>query len=419
MLDRTKQPPFSNPSDIKVNLPEKVVLPGGGFVFFMRGGEQNVIRIEFIFHAGRWYEHFPGVSLFSSSLITKGTKELTRTEIARRLEELGYHIETNTSHDFASLAASGTINNLPEVLEILKDCLLHPVFPVQELDQEKDIYLENLRVSLEKTSYLASWLFRKQLFGESHPYALDPQEEHVRELTSEQLSAYYHARFRHFTVFVTGRIDHSVKSRVVEFISELPWKENKEPAHNQHGLDEALVSLKKPGAVQASLRMGKITISRDNPDYPALVLAVYILGGFFGSRLMKSIREEKGLTYSIYARIQNFLHASVFSIGTDINQEQADVAIMEIKNQIRKLRSEWVRSSELELAKNHFIGNMQNEMSNIFAHTERYKTIHFFNLPADYYSRLIHRVNSVNASELAGIYERYLHEDSMHTTLVH
>jgi predicted Zn-dependent peptidase len=176
--------------------------------------------------------------------------------------------------------------------------------------------------------------------------------------------------------------------------------------------------LKKENSLQASIRLGKHSIPRLHPDYPSLLLLNHILGGYFGSRLMKNIREEKGLTYGIYSSIAALKHNSYVSIGTDVNIENRDLAIEEIKNELKHLRVGRISQSELEIARNHFIGSLQAEITTPFAHADKIKSILLHDLPGTYYQNLIHKIESLTNTDLQETARKYFDENSFSVVAV-
>lgn len=413
MPDRKKQPPFQKSISFQLKKPEVLHHPGKAPLFILHGGEQEIIRIEFVFAAGKWFETTPGLSDFSSALLTKGTSSLSGKEIASMLEELGYHVETGSSADFTHLAISGLRKNFKPALEIIKSCLKDPAFPEHELQQQKDIFIQQLQVNRERTSYLASRLFREQIFGKDHPYAAEADETRISQLTRAEVADYYARQYSDFAVFLTGKTDDVIRESVTGLVEQLNWQAHANPEHQISPNKNKKVSQSRSKAVQSSVRIGKITIPRNHPDFPRLAFASYLLGGYFGSRLMKVIREEKGLTYGIYSSIRSHKNATVFSVSADVNRNQAESVIEEILNQMKDLRTRAVQQKELDLAKNHFIGSLQNEMTNIFAHMERFKTMYLFDLPQDYYNELIQKIDSAKAEDIIAVMESHLHEEGM------
>ncbi|GIV38159.1 MAG: zinc protease [Cyclobacteriaceae bacterium] len=413
MPDRSKQPPFQKSLQFHLKEPLAVNQPCKAPVFLLNGGDQEIIRLEFVFRAGKWFEPAPGLSHFTTVMLTRGTTGMSGNEIANRLDELGYHIETGSSSDYAYFTVYGLTDNLPQAAEIIRKCLTESCFLLRELRLEKEIYLQQLKVNQEKTSYLASRLFRQHLFGREHPYASEPEPEQLNAFTSQMLTDYFSSHYRDFDLFVTGKFNSHTEKSVLGLIEQLPWQRHADPENAVHPAVEKQVILPKPDAVQASIRVGKPCISRQHADYPYLALGIYLLGGFFGSRLMKVIREEKGLTYGIHAHIQTYRKASVFSVAADVNRQHADAAIEECLRQIKELREGRFSDKELDLARNHFIGSLQNEMSNAFAHMERFKALHLFQLPSDYYQNLLIKIDQACKEDIAFAIEKHIHENDM------
>jgi zinc protease len=178
------------------------------------------------------------------------------------------------------------------------------------------------------------------------------------------------------------------------------------------------VIAKKEGSVQASLRMGKMSITRADNDYAGFLLLNHILGGYFGSRLMKNIREEKGLTYGIYSSLSPNLHHSSFSIGADVNIDKCDETLREIGNELTRLQKELISEEELVVAKNHFLGSLQLEVSNPFSVTEKLKTIHLFDLPSDFYVHLFNRIGKTQVNDLQIMAQKHFVLDDFFTVQV-
>jgi predicted Zn-dependent peptidase len=166
--------------------------------------------------------------------------------------------------------------------------------------------------------------------------------------------------------------------------------------------------IEKPESIQTSIRIGKRTINKGHKDYFDLLLLNHILGGYFGSRLMKNIREEKGLTYGIYSSLNTFLNDSFFVIGADVNKENQQITIEEIKNELKKLREEKISDQELIIAKSHFIGSIQLDMANPFSVTEKIKNIRLNKLASEYYNSLVNRINALSSANLIEVAKTYL-----------
>ncbi len=418
MLDRTIAPPFQKTTRFDLLEPTTNKLLNGIDVHYLTGGQQDVIKIELIFKAGRWYEKKWGAAHFMATLLMKGSKKKNSFEIASIFDFYGAHVEVNPGLDVVSVALYTLIKNLKPVLELLFEIITETDFPARELELSKAIYLQNLKVNKEKTSFQAGKFFRKHLFGEVHPYGKELDEKEVERLDPDALRDHYHAFFRDLLIIVSGKIDeHSIdlinstfsglRCKTSEAISLHPPTD--EPSRNLYD---------KEGSLQTSVRVGKRFIGRSHSDYFDVLLLNHLLGGYFGSRLMRNIREEKGLTYGIYASIHTLMRDSYLVIGADVTKENLDLTFDEIRLELRRLSSEPVPQDELQTARNHFIGSLQAEITTPFSHADKLKNILLYDLSSDYYTRLIRRIDTISAEDLMQVADKYYSEDSFYEIAV-
>jgi len=413
MLDRKTPPPYSQNNTLTLLEPRQVNLKNGSTLFFIQGGDQQVLKIELIFSAGRWFENFPGVSYFTSHLLAKGTETKNSKQIAQALESLGIHLEITPGYDFVSVSLFGLTKRIEEVLGLLVEICSLPAFPEDELIQFKNIFIQNLKINREKTSYLAGTAFRANLFGKNHPYGSEVNESFIQQITPQTLKHYHNIYFKCFTGFITGKIPEALVKRISESLNSLSFISIPERTLPNSGGHEKVIKLEKPRSVQASLRLGKMVIPRTHPDYPGLLLANHALGGYFGSRLMQRLREEMGLTYGIHSVIHPLKHNTYFVISTDVSNEQRDDAVDEIVRVIKEFRTSGITSDELTLAKNHFLGTLFTEINTPFAHTEKLKNIYLNNLDKKYYQILIEKIQNTSSISLMRLAEEYLHEKEL------
>jgi zinc protease len=416
MLDRTVQPAFQKSSSFDLIQPDTITLPNGIPITIIRGGEQEVVKIEFVFDAGKWHESHSGVSYFTANLLQKGTSTKSSYEISSETDQQGVHFEVSPGYDVTSIALYGLTKNISKVFSLTREIITAPIFPAHELDQAKAIYIQGLKINLEKTSYLASRQLRTNLFGKNHPYGQDADIEDVSAIEQSWLVDFHGKHFRHFRVICSGNVTDTVVRGLSDLLSNIEisthsaYVVNAQSDHKQNN-----TFLEKEGSVQSSLRLGRMAVSRKHADYPALLLLNHIFGGYFGSRLMKNIREEKGLTYGIHSSVSALQHGSFISIGTDVNKENKEIALAEIKNEMNALCNKSISLVELETARNHFIGSLQAEITTPFAHADKIKNILLFSLPADYYQSMIARIESVTQNDLMQIANVYLNPDDFIT----
>lgn len=409
MLDRTAAPPFIKSDSFE--LPGFQIGNAGGIpLFLVPEVRQDIIKIDFIFPAGKWFEPKAGVSHFTSNMLEKGTKRLNSTDLAEAFDRLGAHIEISAGYDNTGVSVYALRKNWKQAADLLAEMIQTPAFDDDELQLMKDIFNQNLKINKEKTSFVVSQLLRKMIFGD-HPYGTSLEENDVLEVTTDQLRKFHSDTFRPSAIFVTTHpsVDMAeIMARFKQFASanagHTPAMSVTSGNKNEH--------IPKDG-VQTSLRLGRRSLMRTDKDYPDLLLFNHILGGYFGSRLMKNIREEKGLTYGIYSSINPFIRDSFFVIGADVNKENRELALDEIRKEIKRMRTEPVGEEELEIARNHFLGSLQSEVANPFSVTDKIKNIQLHDLRPDYYPTLFRKINSLTADDLLRTGEQYVHEDSL------
>lgn len=418
MLDRTVAPPYNRSTHFELLQPEQVTLPNGLKTYFISGGQQDVVKVELLFKAGRWHEQTWGAANFAGNLLLKGTAQKKSVEIAQIFDLYGAHVEINPGLDVVSVSLYSLTRYLEPALHLLLEVLTASVFPDKELEQSKAIYLQNLRVNNEKTSFLASKLFRRQIFGEAHPYGKELEDEEVRSLSRDAVVQHFTSCFKDLFIIASGKLGANDKRLISDTFSALPVSAT--PAKTFASIDhQPSRNLKdKAGSMQSSIRVGKRFIGRNHADYVDVLLLNHILGGYFGSRLMKNIREDKGLSYGIYSSVHSLQHDSYLVIGSDVNKENLALTFDEIRKELARLRTEKIEDEELDTARNHFIGSLQAEITTPFAHADKIKNILLYSLPQSYYQNMINRLDTLNAGDLMQAADRYFREDSFYEIAV-
>lgn len=400
MLDRTTAPRHVEINSFQLPSPELKTLENGVPLFVLRGVAQQVLKIELVFSGSKWDESKNGLSYFTAHMLEKGTKTKNSFEIADFFDFHGASVEISPGFDFVSVSLfclTKTINKvLPQFIELVSSS----IFPEDELTLQKEIFNQSLKINNEKTSYVASKLIRQHLFGPSHPYGKSIEEGDVNQLTGNDLRDFFHNHLLLNQVFIVGSLDESILDSIIYQLRIIqPDRRRQKSSTVIISQNELSEHVERPNSIQSSLRLGKRIINRNHKDYPALVLLNHIFGGYFGSRLMKNIREEKGLTYGIHSSISNLKHDAFFVIGADVNRINKDIAIAEIRKELDTLRNKIVGGQELQTAKSHLLGSLQLEIANPFSVIDKIKTIHLIGLDENFYNDLF--VEILNVDETA------------------
>jgi zinc protease len=404
-MDRVTPPSFKKSLTFDLPPPERFSLSGDTELIYLPSSLSQAVKIEFVFNAGRIYEPALGVVQFVSQLLDKGIPGKSASQIAALLDYFGAHLESQAGFDFISVSLYCLKKDVKQLLPLFIGLLTEATFPEDELETYRRIFIENLKVNLQKNSFLASNEIRKSLFG-IHPYGLNVSVHHAEGIDVTQLRSYFGSYFSPHKIFVVGDLAESDLSLLKNFT--YPIKSNRtSPENHSYNNASTRKDIDGPNKTQASIRLGKPTISRKHRDIAGLTLINHILGGFFGSRLMKNIREEKGLTYGIYSGIQHLNQASWLTISADVNADKVGEAISEIKKELGALAS-FSDPEELELCKNHLIGSLQNDTATIFSVGERIKTMCLSELGLDFYGKLISAISLTTVEDIQRIAASHL-----------
>jgi len=260
--------------------------------------------------------------------------------------------------------------------------------------------------------HVANALFRERLFGPDHPYGRDLRAEDIELISSEDLKQYY-ARYiqsRPFDIVLAGQVSEREIQLLNRYLGQHPVTVTENHASNGYtfpaNLNPALID--KPDSVQSTIRMGRMLFPRNHPDYTRVLVLNEVLGGYFGSRLMKNIREDKGFTYGISSNLVTYQREGYWIIGTDVKKEATSQTIEETLKEINRLKTELVEEAELETVKNYMAGSFAGSLNTAFDIADRFKILYFEGLATDFYDNYIERIQAVSAKELLELANKYL-----------
>lgn len=419
MLDRRTPPAYQQVTDIKLQNATLRHLPKGVPLHILAAGKQEVLRLEAIFRAGSVLENKNAQAFLATKMLSEGTARFTAKEVANLLDSHGAHLELSPGFDYCTVSVYTLSKHASVIFPLFKSILTEPSFPEQELDSLKDIKKQKLRVDNTKNAVVASKQFRNKLFG-SHPYGNFLKEEEIDAVSTADLESFFQ-EFMHqnFELIAAGDVNEEVEELIEETFGDLEYKRLPaslfpEPKEEPVGRE----NIPKKGSLQSSIRMGRKLFQLDHPDFNRFSVLNTIFGGYFGSRLMKSIREEKGYTYGIYSNVVPMKQAGYFIIGTDVIGEHTEQTLEEIEREIQHLRSTPVADDELETVKNYMLGSFLSSLNTPFALADRYKTVYLHELPENYYHDYVKDINEVTAEDLQELAEKYLKQETFSTVVV-
>jgi predicted Zn-dependent peptidase len=422
LLDRTQPPAFQSIQNVNLPVLKPYTLDNGVRLNLIDIPSQPVLRLECIFDAGTWHEQTPTAGFFALKMLSEGTPSRTSAQISEYFDGYGAFLELNSGPDRSSVVVYCLTKFLPNVLPLLSEMITEPTFPKKELDDLRNITVQNLRINYEKNAYLAGVLFRAKVFGATHPYGRSQNPDAVEQLTQPNVVAFYERviKNRPFQILLAGQASEVEVDYINKTLGQLPVMYDALADVGIPPLPGALVStlLEKEDSVQSSIRLGRRLFTRSHPDFFRMLVTNEVLGGYFGSRLMKNIREEKGFTYGISSNMPSFRRDGYFLIGTDVKRENTQETLDEIHKEIRHLQTELVGADELETVKNYMAGEFVGSLNTPFEIADRYKVILFDGLPADFLTTYIQHIRAVSPDDIRAMANRYLNPDELLEVIV-
>lgn len=424
MLDRTKAPDTYEIDAITLQVAEVTNLSNGARLHVIKSETQPVIRLDFVFKAGKWFEEKTGESDLAVKMLFEGTLNHTAKQVADKIAFYGASFDNNHGYDRTEFTLYCLSKYVSDLLPLVLDVLQNPVFPDEEYTLLKLRTIQNVKVQRQKNSYLATHSFTKQLFGEEHPYVFGFYDGALEALTKEDLQQFYKNRFltQEMEVFACGAIDVPMQRYFEHEIQQLnlqPSKASYITAQKETAVQAAAKSnlVLMEDSLQSSIRMGRRFPHIKEKDYLPLLVLNEIFGGYFGSRLMRNIREDKGYTYGIYSVISSKEQDSMFYIGTDVNYAVTDKTIEEIVKEIKLLQEQEVPEEELKTVKSYMLGKFLNDINTIFEQCDRYKKIVLYELPQSHYTDFVTTIRTATSAELIELAQRYLQPNDLYTAV--
>ncbi len=415
MLDRKTPPPIHDAVEFDYYLPPitRQTLDNGIPFYWLSAGVQDVVAIDWVFPAGIWQEDKPAVAMATGGLLKNGTSKHSAHQIHESLEFYGANLRVNTSDDFAIVSLYALTKDLAQLLPIVHEVLTDAIFPEQEVTIHKQNAIQRLLVNLRQCEFVANQRIDALLYGEAHPYGRYSKVEKIEALTRDDLRQFYQRSFAlsGARIFMAGKVDAGDAELVNRIFGSVPLppagaeeaRTFSAPAPSEQKSRE----INDPAGVQAAIRIARLFPNRHHPDFPKMVVLNTLFGGYFGSRLMSNIREDKGYTYGIYSSIHPNIHGGSLTIHTEVGRDVLEAAVTEIYREMEGLRMEAAGSDELMLVKNYLLGGLLGDLDGPFQIMQRWRTLILNGLDEAHFNNNIKIYKTITAEELQALAVQY------------
>lgn len=421
-LNRTTPPVIMPPGHINFPQPEIYKLKNGIKVFHFNSGTQDVVSIEMVFAAGSWFQKKPFTAMATNLMLREGTRNFPAQKLSETLDYYGAHFENTTERDNAYVTLYSLNKHLDHTLPLLSEIVKNPVFPESEFAILAGKQRQMLEVNRQKVNFLARTHFNSIIFGENHPYGMYLEPGDIEKASFTDLIDFHKSQYHsaNCTIVVAGRIKPELKKALETHFGGDDWNgtASRRQSLSPAGSVQKSHFVEKKGAMQSAIRIGGLMFNRSHPDFAGMKVLNAILGGYFGSRLMNNLREDKGYTYGIGSSVVPLRDGGYFVISGEVGADVTKAALSEIKSELSRLCNEQVNESELSLVRSYLSGEMLRAVDGPFAQAEMYRELIEDGLDISHFESLIETVKSINAQQLQDLAIRYLNPDDLFTLVV-
>jgi zinc protease len=409
---------------------ERVIIPevksfnlrNGVPVYLIDAGTEDIMRLEIIFRAGQVRENKPLLASTTNMMLSEGSQNYTAEELNRQIDYYGAFLNLSPEKDLAGLTIYCLSKHIDKILEISGELIFKPVFPEAELNALMKKRLRWFLINREKVSNQAIDKFFEYVFGKLHPYGCQLSENDF-EMMDPSIVKEFHSKYytpENMTVIISGKIHPDMPDLLNYYFGEItsPKIQNREGVPAISGEKYKEVHIDKQGAFQAAIRIGSASINKLHPDYPGLKILNTILGGYFGSRLMKNIREQKGYTYGISSSLTSLELSGYKVISTEVSPKNCQKTIDEIFNEIRALQTEPLNNEEMAIVRNYMSGEMVRMFDGPFAIAESFRSVWEFGLDNNYYRTLSEKILKIEPDEIIELARTYYKIDELYQVTV-
>jgi zinc protease len=420
-MDRKAGPEYKSIEKLHIPQSEMYSLSNGVPVWEVNLGSQDILKIEIVHRAGRSAElhHLAGRAV--SSLLKDGFSGMSSSEIASEIDYYGASIKTGSNMDFSYTTMYTLTRYADRIIPLLRDMYDAPTFPEDEIEKFKKLNIQKLKEELTKNEVISYRQITEEIFGANHPYGYNSTESDYLGINREKLTDHFRSFYGsdNCTIFLSGKINDSIRKA----ISESFGQKIQQTQHIAYTPCTVPLSRKKIRILskkehQSAIKTGRRLFDKNHRDNAVFFVLNTLFGGYFGSRLMASIREDHGYTYDIHSSMDQMMYDGCFYVSTEAANEYIEPVLKEIYAQMQRLREEKVGAAELDMVKNYIMGNFMNVLDGPMNVGSFVKSMVLSGKHPQRFSEYVGEVLATDADALLSAAQQYLREEDMMEVVV-
>lgn len=419
-LDRSVQPPIKTLTSIKIPLPQRKTLTNNIPITIVKAGEEKVLRFDLLFRAGTWCQSQKLQALFTNRMLREGTKRFTSKQIAEKLDFYGSWLELSCGAEYSCITLFSLSRHFTKLLDLLYSIVTEPLFDSEQLEGVVDMNVQQFLINQDRVDFVAQRGLFNVLLGDTHPYGKRTVKEDYYNINSALLKEYHRVHFhsKNCSLFISGDVTDNVLMEIEKVFgaTHFGYKEGdttlcpkplfSPSSSKRHFIEHA-------NAVQSAVCLGLPTLGRTSPDYHKFRVVLTLLGGYFGSRLVSNIREDKGYTYYIGADTIHYPYSDFLVIHSECDNRYVEKLIGEVYREIEVLQTELVTPQELEKVKNYMAGELCRNYESAFAVADAWMFTFTSKVSDDYFNKALKGILTVTPQDILVLSRKYLDVEKM------
>lgn len=413
-LDRTKIPEIKPIQELRFSNPENYNFKNGRKLYFFNNSNYEIIKLDIIVRAGSSYAENPALAVLCAKLMSEGTEKYSGEKIAEAMDYFGAALSVRNTKDFALVNLTFLKKYAQDVLPYLQEIMFHANFPEDELEVAKNKQIQEMTINEQRVGYVARNRFPSLLFGSEHPYGKPQEINHFAEVSRDELLDFYHNHFidSDYEIVLSGPVDAELISTLESIFGNSKIEKHSKKVFPSISFTPGISQeIKMENTVQTAIRIGRHWVERTHPDYAGLKILNTVFGGYFGSRLMMNIREDKGYTYGIGSGLGISEHAAYMFISTEVNAENSQNALDEIYKEMALLTEQEISAKELQTVKTVSMGAILKAFDGPFVQADRFIELRMNDLDFSFYTKYVKQFNSVSTSDVLALANKYFVKD--------
>lgn len=414
--DRTQAPSVRELSGMKLPEPRDITLANGIKLVILNSGSQPVSRLTFAWDGGLLDMPHQATAKVMAASLGEGTETRSGAEIAELLEFNGAWTRYDIDNHYVTATVYSLNSHLADLLPVITDVLAHPSFPDDVIDTQCKKLAAEYQTNRKKVVVRVNEIYRPMVYGIHHPAAATPTDADFLRVTRSGVAELFRRSLGASapTVYLAGRVDDALLGVVTAELEKMEFRNTGDavsihviPAQYNPAGDFSVCHL--DDALQSAIRQGIPSIPRSHPDYMKLRLAVVALGGYFGSRLMTNIREEKGYTYGINSILISGKGEGSFMVtNCQTDNRYVDAVLSEMRREIERLSETPMDEEELTGVRRLTLSSLAGVLDSPFTAMDYIYSLRIFGLPHSTYAKQVEASENITAEEISRVMREHI-----------